>query len=132
MEEDKPSFQLEFLPNYIRVNFLSGSKITPELIFEIIKQERTALDRRLLNDLWDARSCTISKNLNSQAISEVVNFINAQPEKFTAHKKTAFLVDSILAFGMGRMFQLIGGHLPYQAKIFEDENEAITWLTCAE
>lgn len=122
-------FQVEFLSGYNRIKFHPAVPITLEIMTDVLTAERASPERQPINDLLDARGCTVDASLNNRTVNGIVELISSDPPKYMSHRKTAFLVDSAVVFGMTRMFQLIGSNLPYEVEIFKDENEAIDWVT---
>jgi hypothetical protein len=125
--ENATPFTIDFRDTYVLVKFLPGTSITLEIIMAVLEQERGLPENQHINDIWDGRGCTISSRLNSESISAIVGLLQSNPH-YSSHKKTAFLFDSLLLFGITRMFQLMGEYLPYQTQAVEDENLAICWI----
>ena len=80
------------------------------------------------NVLWDASKGSVA-NLTKEHIENLASF---SPRFGSLRKggKTALYSPGDTAFGLSRMFEIIGNirDVPIQIKVFRDKGEAIKWL----
>jgi hypothetical protein len=80
------------------------------------------------NTLWDVRALNF-KEISSEALKSFTEKIQSVT-RIREGLKTAFVVDSDLAFGMMRMLQLLYTEKTHIiVEIFKDRNEALKWLS---
>jgi len=120
-------YKIEIQDGIIYVRFQKATLFTFDLIIDVLNQERNSPERMALNDIWDVRGGEVDKNLNSESVELIVQHIQ-KLHSGVYHKKTAIIVDSQVALGMSRMFQLMGDELPYESKTFEDIQAAKDWV----
>ncbi|MBN2310167.1 MAG: STAS/SEC14 domain-containing protein [Candidatus Hydrogenedentes bacterium] len=121
-------FDLDVGERYITVHFPPGAAVTPTLVSKAIRAEFDLPEYPERNDLWDLRGTVMTRAIDSDSLSLIVEFISAEFPAESHHRKTALVVDTDLAFGIARMFQMLGDELPFEVEIFKDAAEAVAWL----
>lgn len=121
------NYKIEIHDGFIFVSFEKDTLFTSELIIDVLNQERNSPERLILNDIWDVRGGGVDKELNSESIDLIVQHIN-KLHSGVYHKRSAFIIDSKVALGMTRMFQILASELPYESSAFEDVQAAKDWV----
>jgi RecA-family ATPase len=121
------NYKIEIHDGFICVRFERDTLFTLELITDVLNQERNSTDRLALNDIWDVRGAKVDKALNSEAIELIVQHIK-KLHADVYHKRSALVIDSKVALGMTRMFQILSDDLPYESQAFEDIQAAKDWI----
>ena len=80
------------------------------------------------NVLWDCTNGSVA-NLTSEQIEKLASF-SPRFGKTRKGGKTAIYSPGDMAFGLARMFEIIGRlrNVPIQTKVFRDKDEAKRWL----
>lgn len=121
------NYKIEIHDGFIFVRFNRDTLFTFELITDVLNQERNSPERLTLNDIWDVRGAEADKDLNSESIELIIQHIN-KLHSGVYHKRSAFIIDSKVALGMTRMFQILSDELPYESQAFEDVQTAKDWV----
>jgi len=80
------------------------------------------------NTLWDLRELDFTQ-IDHEMERQLVAIRRQYPERGQA--RIAFVVDTDLAFGMTRRYEMLSANLPQQIRVFRDYAKAETWLqTC--
>jgi len=77
-------------------------------------------------DLWDFRECRTT--LNFDGVSHVVEFMKQNYDTKWSHKRTAFVLDADVQYGLTRMYQTLVDELSIDVRLFRDFDEAVSWL----
>ena len=92
--------------------------------------------RELLNDpecktsmdiLWNFRAVT-TRIVDAQEIKDLVNFIRTNQTKRGSDYRVALVVSRDMDYGLVRMYKAYSQDLPFQLRIFEELEEAESWL----
>lgn len=59
----------------------------------------------------------------------IVDYIRAHLPLMSG-SKWAFVIDSLLVYGLARMGQILTSDLPFQYSVFKDPDDAMAWLGC--
>ncbi len=121
-------YNIEICDQYICVRFEKGTVLSINLAREVLTKQRGPKEHKVLNDIWDVRGCIPDKELNNQSISRIIEYIKELHSPDLYHQKSALIVDSELAYGVSRIYQTLAGGLPFQIRIFEDEQQAREWI----
>jgi hypothetical protein len=121
-------YNIEICDQYIYVRFEKGTVLSINLAREVLTKQREPKEHKVLNDIWDVRGCIPDQELNSQSISRIVEYIKELHAPALYHKKSALIVDSELAYGVSRIYQALADGLPFQIRIFEDDQQAREWI----
>lgn len=115
---------------YVTVSFFPATRITKDLVKEILASEIELLRGTGKNDLWDVRGCPIDPDINFESLREIVLFLRKNKARKASSGKTALLVDTAIAFGIVRTFQSIAEvkDLGYEIEVFQDKDRALAWL----
>ncbi len=89
---------------------------------EILQSDQFPPDTRTL---WDLRELDFS-TIDSLMEKRLINIRRKYPERGRA--RLAFIVAGDLAFGMGRMYEILSEDLPQEIKIFKKYSEGENWL----
>lgn len=82
-----------------------------------------------LHALWDLREAT-AMAMSPDEVRQLVAGIGARAENVEGRPgKSAIVVVHDVDFGMMRMFDTLGDHLPVDRKIFRSYDDAWKWLT---
>ena len=122
------SYTIEIKNEFILVSFNEGTLFSPELVVDALNLERNSPERLTMNDIWDVRGGEPDKRLNSESVESIVQHIK-KLHNGKYHKRSAMVIDSKVALGMARMFQILSAELPYESQAFEDFQEAKEWVT---
>jgi hypothetical protein len=121
------SYTIEITNGYIMVSFERGTLFNPDLIIDALNLERNSQERLTMSDIWDVRGGEVGEGLNSESVELIVQHIKTlHAGKY--HKRSALVIDSKVALGMARMFQILSAELPYETQAFEDLHEAKNWV----
>ena len=121
------SYTIEITNGLIRVSFNRGTLLNPELIIDALNLERNSPERLTMNDIWDVRGGEVGEGLNSESIERIVQHIRTL-HAGQYHQRSALVIDSKVALGMARMFQILSAELPYETRVFENFQEAKNWV----
>lgn len=80
-----------------------------------------------IDSIWDFRSVT-TRLIDAQEITDLINFIRTVQEKRGRNYRVAILVSRDMDYGLARMFEVHSQNLPFQVRIFEDLEQARSWL----
>jgi hypothetical protein len=103
---------------------------------EITGKEIIQALQNLLNDpdfkpnidsIWDFRSVT-TRLIDAQEITDLINFVRTIQEKRGRDYRVAIIVTRDMDYGLARMFEVHSQDLPFQVRIFEDLEQAKSWL----
>jgi len=75
--------------------------------------------------LWDLRELDFAQ-INHDMERQLIEIRQLFPERGQA--RIAFVVDTDLAFGMTRRYEMLSANLPQQIRVFRDYAKAETWL----
>ncbi len=75
--------------------------------------------------LWDARLVDLS-SFNTNTAMSIIEIRKRYPERGNA--KQAIIVSSELAFGTGRMYEMLSGSMFENIMVFRDYDKGIQWL----
>ena len=125
------SFKIDTLDHIVRVTFEHQTVITPELVIDAMQRENQAHKIEGRYDLWDFRGCPPSDGFGYDAVTRIIEYIDIHHSKIMS-EKTALLVEETLQFGLSRMFQILIDEFPTRIGIFQEEADAIAWLTAGE
>jgi len=89
---------------------------------EILQSDQFPPDTRTL---WDLRELDF-KTIDSLMEKRLINIRREYPERGRA--RLAFIVAGDLAFGMGRMYEILSEDLPQEIRIFRKYSEGENWL----
>jgi hypothetical protein len=121
-------YNIEICDKYIYVRFEKGTVLSINLAREVLTKQRESKEHKVLNDIWDVRSCQPDQGLNSQSIGRIVEYIKELHSPDLYHEKSALIVDSELAYGISRIYQTLAERMPFQIRIFEDDQKAREWI----
>ena len=121
-------YNIEIYDKHIYVRFEKGTVFSIKLVREVLTKQRGSKEHKVLNDIWDVRGCIPDQGLNSESIGRIVEYIKELHSPDLYHKKSALVVDSELAYGISRIYQTLAGELPFQIRIFEDDQQAKEWI----
>ena len=121
-------YNIKICDKHIDVRFEKGTILSISLIREVLTKQREAKEQKVLNDIWDVRGCIPDQKLNSESIGRLVEYIKELHSPELYHEKSALVVDSELGYGISRIYQTLAGELPFQIKIFEDDQQAREWI----
>lgn len=80
----------------------------------------------LYGDLTGCRS-----TLDFDQEFRIVDYVRAHLPLMSG-SKWAFVTDSLLIYGLARMGQILTSDFPFRYAVFNDPDQAITWLGCPE
>lgn len=80
-----------------------------------------------INSIWDFRAVT-TRLIDSQEITDLITFIRTIQEKRGRDYRVAILVSRDMDYGLARMFEAHSQSLPFQVRIFEDLEQAKSWI----
>jgi len=105
---------------------LGEGKTTFEEIAAEVKAQYEETPTR--NVLWDASNGSVA-NLTKEHIEKLASF-SGRFGNVRKGGKTALYSPGDAAFGLSRMFEIIGDlkNVPIQVKVFRDKDEAMNWL----
>ncbi len=121
-------YNIDICDKHIYVRFEKGTVLSINLAREVLTKQRESKEQKVLNDIWDVRGCIPDQGLNSESISWIVEYIKELHSPDLYHEKSALVVDSELAYGISRIYQTLAGELPFQIRIFEDDQQAKEWI----
>jgi hypothetical protein len=121
-------YHIEMRDRYLLVRFKAGTRVTPEMVMAVLNEEFNLPKEKVVSDLWDLRECYADKAIDAGMMIQFIGYIKDRFHSNLTHKKTAILVDKDVAFGLTRMFQILGEDLPYEVEIFRDEQQARQWI----
>lgn len=122
------NYHIEVYEQYIRISFNKGTVLTTGLFREVLAAERSKKEHKVLNDLWDARGCTVDRGVNSESIAVLVEFLKRLHPPDLYHQKSAIIVENELEYGISRIYQALTEDMPFETEIFYSEEEAMAWL----
>jgi hypothetical protein len=130
MTDPKPQmpYEIEMGDSYLLVRFEDGTRVTPDMVLSVLREEFNLPKEKVICDLWDLRGCHADKTIDASMMIQFVSYIKDRYHSELMHRKTAILVDKDVAFGLTRMFQILAEDLPYEVEIFRDEHEAQRWV----
>jgi hypothetical protein len=91
----------------------------------LVNGEQLAADPRyaqVTRDLFDASEVT-SMELTGRGVQALAELLRSGPHQST---RVAIVTNSLLAFGMGRMYELLRHEI--DVMVFEDREKALQWL----
>ena len=125
---DEQPYRIESFPTHLQVTIHPGAVLTPHTIVSILQEEFKRPRHQVVSDLWDVRGCLADRTLNSEAMLQIVEFIQKRFTPDLMHRQTAIVVSDTEQFGLTRMFQIMADQLPYQVEIFRDPIDALSWI----
>jgi len=121
-------YYIQIHDQYLLVCFKKDTVLSPDLIREVLTEQRKEKGHLVLNDVWDTRGCIPDRRLNSESIARIVDYIKELHAPGQYHQKSALIVDSELAYGVSRIYQTLTEELPFETQIFRDNQEAQAWI----
>ncbi len=91
-------------------------------LLEILQSDQFPPDTRTL---WDLRELDF-RTIDSLMEKRLINIRRRYPERGRA--RLAFIVAGDLAFGMGRMYEILSEDLPQEIRLFRKYSEGENWL----
>ncbi len=124
--EAEKDWRISIDKGVVLVQFTPGTIVD----FEVLKGVFGELNSdpakyRTKNIVWDVRNVVPASKAGYMTMSKVVRHFVDQREDWWKNDKTAVVVSSKLAYGLGRIYAaLVDGKLDYEVKIFEKDFEA--------
>ncbi len=125
---NEKAFNVGIINGYILVEFSQETVLTYDLIIEAFDQKCALPEYQTMHSIWDLRNCKPHKTLNYKTMMDMVNYMKQNHRTDCGLKKASIIVDSRLVYGMLRMFQILGEDLPFIVKVFQKEEEAVSWV----
>jgi hypothetical protein len=127
MQTDVP-YQIDQFDSHLQVTFDVGTMVTPEMIASVLEKEFNLPKESVVCDIWDFSGCTAARTIDAKVMIQIVDYIRERYHPSLKHTKTAIIVDKEVAFGLTRMFQILGEDLPYDVEIFRNLHDARQWI----
>ena len=121
-------YQIAFFNSYLLVTFQAGTLVTPAIILSVLSEEFRLPRAKVECDIWDIRGCEADRDIDVDAMFQIVSFIKERFHSKLLHRKTAIVVDQDVTYGLTRMFQILADDLPYEIEIFRTYREAQQWI----
>lgn len=121
-------FEIRVEDAYVLVRFKPDIVLDDDLTIEILSNLYSMKEytREKSADLWDFRVCQTT--LNFDGVSRVVEFIRQHYDARWSHKRSAFVVDADVQYGLTRMYQTLIDELSIEIELFRDFDEAVAWI----
>lgn len=83
-----------------------------------------------LPSIWDMRFTELM-NINADDIRQISEYANGVKDK-RGDARIAFIVNSDLAYGLGRMFEMVNATSHIRARVFRDYQEGEAWALATD
>ena len=83
-----------------------------------------------LPSIWDMRFTELM-NINADDIRQISEYANGVKDK-RGDTRIAFIVNSDLAYGLGRMFEMVNATSHIRARVFRDYQEGEAWALATD
>ena len=81
--------------------------------------------KKVLPSIWDMRFTELM-HINADDIRRISEYANGVKDK-RGDARIAFIVNSDLAYGLGRMFEMVNATSHIRARVFRDYQEGEAW-----